>query len=162
MIELANDGILKRRAAIVAEARSWAGTPYVVGGRVKGAGCDCGSFLISVAVACGLVTDEQLAPYSMDCWQHWKDEVYFKRIMRDTVKVLEGVVYRTTEILPGSLVLTRTATSSHFNHGGIVTAWPLIMHQPGPTAREADATSHHLWAYHPLAVFDFNALRGGA
>lgn len=35
----------EQRAAIIAEARTWQGTPYVHKGRIKGVGADCGGFL---------------------------------------------------------------------------------------------------------------------
>ena len=37
--------ILKARPEAVAIARSWIRTPYVMGGRIKGAGCDCATLL---------------------------------------------------------------------------------------------------------------------
>ena len=33
----------KERERLIAEAKEWLGTPYHTGGRVKGAGCDCGA-----------------------------------------------------------------------------------------------------------------------
>lgn len=43
------------RAAIVAEARSWLGTPWQHQARVKGAGVDCAGLVIGVARALGIV-----------------------------------------------------------------------------------------------------------
>lgn len=143
------------RAVIVAEARSWVGTPYHIRGRVKGAGADCGSLPLSIVVNCGLISDEQLEVYSIDCWQHWKDEKYLAHVMRHTEKVMEAIAYRSTKILPGCLVLTRAAGSKVFNHSGIVTEWPLLVHAVMPKVEETDATAHRLWAYRPIEVFDF-------
>jgi cell wall-associated NlpC family hydrolase len=36
---------MKTRAEAVLIARTWLETPYILGGRLKGAGCDCGSLL---------------------------------------------------------------------------------------------------------------------
>jgi hypothetical protein len=152
----------EKRAALVAEARSWIGTPYIIRGRVKGAGCDCGSFLMSAAVASGMMTDEDLEVYSIDCWAHWDDEKYLKRVMLHTAQVLEGVAYRSAPILPGSLVLTRAAGCKFYNHGGIVTEWPRLVHAVNPCVEEADATAHHLWAYRQVAAFDFKKMRESA
>ncbi len=105
-----------KRAEIVAESKSWCGTPYVLRGRIKGVGCDCGSLLMSIAVNCGLMTDEELEVYSIDCWAHWTDEKYLKRVMQYTERVMAGVAYRSTVILPGSLILVRAARSLRFNH----------------------------------------------
>lgn len=47
-----------QRSAIVAEARSWLGTPFHHQGRVRGVGCDCVGLLIGVARAVGLVAPD--------------------------------------------------------------------------------------------------------
>jgi len=41
------------RADIVAEARTWIGTPYQHQARVRGIGCDCGGLIGAVGVAVG-------------------------------------------------------------------------------------------------------------
>jgi len=52
------------RAAIVAEARSWIGTPWVASGSAKGVGANCLGFLAGVARNAGLVDlAEAFAPY---------------------------------------------------------------------------------------------------
>jgi len=147
---------MDHRAQIVSEARSWIGTPYVIRARVKGAGCDCGSLLMSIGVNAGMIDDFELETYSIDCWQHWSDEKYLRAVMRNTEKVLEGVAYKTTVIRPGCLILTRTPSAKFFNHGAIVTDWPKIVHAVTPQVEEVDATKHWLWAYRPIAAFDFN------
>lgn len=147
-----------RRQEVVAEARSWIGTPYVIRGRIKGAGCDCGSLLMSIAVNSGLMTDEELEVYSLDCWAHWSDEKYLKRVMRYAERVMSGVAYRSTVVLPGSLVLVRVTGSRHFNHGGFVTEWPKVVHGVNPEVEEADASSHWMWGYKEIEIFDFKRL----
>lgn len=49
---------------IVAEARSWCGTPFFHTGREKGIGCDCAGLILGVWHALGLTTwdDRQYAP----------------------------------------------------------------------------------------------------
>lgn len=39
---------------LIAEARTWIGTPYHHGGRIRGAGCDCVSFTASLLESMGL------------------------------------------------------------------------------------------------------------
>jgi hypothetical protein len=105
------------------------------------------------------------------CREHWNDdgrgfggvldEKYLKRVMVHTAKVLEGVAYRSTPILAGSLVLTRAAGCKFYNHGGIVTEWPRLVHAVDPRVQEADASMHHLWAYREIGVFHFNKVREG-
>ncbi len=147
---------MNHRPEIVAETRSWIRTPYVIRGRVKGAGCDCGSLPMSVGVNTGMIDDEELKVYSIDCWMHWTDEQYLRAVMKHTAKVLEQVAYRSTKILPGSLLLTKSPSAKFYNHSAIVTEWPLIVHAVTPAVEEVDATKHWLWAYRPIAVFDFN------
>jgi cell wall-associated NlpC family hydrolase len=43
------------RRAVVDEARSWAATPYVHQGRLKGVGVDCGGLVIEVGRAVGVM-----------------------------------------------------------------------------------------------------------
>ncbi len=56
------------REQVVAEARSWLGTPYHHQAHAKGVGCDCGGLIGGVAVALGLVAadwwDTAFAPFA--------------------------------------------------------------------------------------------------
>lgn len=147
------------RESLVAEARSWVGTPYRIRGRIKGAGADCGSLLMSIAVNCGMMVNENLEAYSADCWAHWSDEKYLRNVMKHTSLVMQKVAYRRDRILPGCILLTRCAGARFFNHGGIVTSWPLTIHALYPKVEEIDATRHCLWSFREVAIFDFNKVR---
>lgn len=52
--------------AIVAEARSWLGTPFHHQAALKGVGCDCGGLVRGVGAACGVldIPEERWAPYA--------------------------------------------------------------------------------------------------
>lgn len=53
------------RAAVVAEAREWLGTPYHHQARLKGVGVDCAGLVIGVARALGIVgADMDVTGYS--------------------------------------------------------------------------------------------------
>jgi cell wall-associated NlpC family hydrolase len=151
------------RAALVAVARSWIGTRYVLGGRVKGAGCDCASFLGESLIEAGVTTRESvyggLGVYHLDWCCHTKEQRYMLRLLRHAQKAMEGVAYRSTEIEPGNLLLVRVGSSRLYNHGGIVLAWPLIAHAIMPCVEEVDATRHPMWAHREVAVFDPFALQ---
>jgi cell wall-associated NlpC family hydrolase len=149
---------MTKREQFVTEAQSWIGTPYIIRGRVKGAGCDCGSLPMSAAVNCGLMDQQDLEIYSVDCWQHWSDEKYLIQVMRHTNKLMERVAYKDTPILPGCLVMTRTIHSKVYNHCGIVTKWPRLVHAVVPKVEEVDSTKNWLWAYRPIIVFDFKRM----
>jgi cell wall-associated NlpC family hydrolase len=56
------------RAAVVAAARSWIGTPFLHQGRAKGLGCDCGGHVGCVAVESGCADAEW--------WRHEFDPLF--------------------------------------------------------------------------------------
>ena len=145
------------RAAIVREARSWIGTPYRLGGRVKGAGCDCATFIAEVLIACNLAEREGLGIYSHDWFAHTSNERYLMGLLRHTTKTVEAVAHRSAAAAPGDIILTRLARSKVYNHGGIVTAWPKVIHAIAPQVEEIDASTHPLWNYRAIAVFRPNS-----
>ena len=146
------------RKQIVFEALSWVGTPYILGGRVKGAGCDCSTFLLEVYLRCGLVEPEDVGVFSHDWWAHAKSEVYLRRVMRNAQQVFEGLAYPSgpgmEAIEPGDIVLTRCAGSPVYNHGAIVIEWPRIAHCVQPAVEIANASTHKLWRLSKFAAFD--------
>lgn len=57
---------MSTRAAIVAAARGWIGTPYMHQQRMRGVGIDCAGLVIAVARECGLVDEGfDLTGYAM-------------------------------------------------------------------------------------------------
>jgi cell wall-associated NlpC family hydrolase len=143
-----------RRDRIVQVARSWIGTPYRLGARVKGAGCDCATLLLEVYRECGLIKDEQLGVFAGDWWLHTNEERYLLRVLRHAFKVAETVAVRTTSAKPGVIILTRAGGSRVFNHGGIVTSWPRVIHTGPGGVEEVDASRHPMWAGHVITIFD--------
>lgn len=143
----------EQRAAVVAEAYSWIGTPYRLGARVKGAGCDCATFIAEVLIACGLAQREDLGVYSQDWFFHDQTDRYLLRLLRHTTKTLEAVAFRSFAAAPGDVVLTRTHSSKVYSHGGVVTAWPRLVHAIAPKVEEIDASTHPLWACRHIALF---------
>lgn len=121
---------------------------------MKGAGCDCATFLAEVLIACGLAEREELSVYAHDWFHHTSEERYLLELIRHAPHILDAIAYRSTEIAPGSIVLTHAAHSKIYNHGGIVTAWPHVVHALAPAVEETDASRHRLWAYRQIAVFD--------
>jgi cell wall-associated NlpC family hydrolase len=150
------------RAKIVAEARSWIGTPYMVRACVKGpcGGCDCSSILMGVAINCGMMAAEEIEVYTPNCWDHWTDEKYRLRVMRYAKITLSKRLQRADQIKPGSILLTRTYKSKFLNHGAIVVAWPRLVQSVDPKVEEIDASNHPLWrpSNGTSEAFDFNAL----
>lgn len=143
-----------QRQAMVREALSWRGTPYVLGGRVKNAGVDCATLIAEVLIACGLAERDELGVYSHDWFHHSETDRYMLRLLRHANKTMELIAYRSTVILPGNIILTRVADSRVWNHGAIVTAWPKLVHATRPGVQEVDASRHPMWSHQEIAVFD--------
>ena len=101
-----------QRAAVVAAARSWIGTPYHNCADIKGVGVDCCMLLVRVYCDLELMPPVDPRPYAPDWHLHRGEERY-----------LEGVLARAREVaapLPGDAMLFRWGRT--MSHGGIVTA----------------------------------------
>ena len=106
------------RAAVVAEARSWVGTPYADGQRVKGVGVDCGLLLIGVYATVGLIDDFRPDYYAPQHHLHSGDEVYLRYVLDRSREVKD----------PGDGDVVMFRFGRVFSHGGIVVGWPRIVH----------------------------------
>jgi NlpC/P60 family putative phage cell wall peptidase len=106
------------RAAVVAAARDWIGTPYHVCADVKGVGCDCAMLLVRVFCDLSLVARFDPRPYSSDWHLHRSEEIYL-RLLLERAHPVEAPE-------PGDVVLFRYGRC--FSHGGIVSkARPLTL-----------------------------------
>jgi cell wall-associated NlpC family hydrolase len=145
------------RPAAVAIARSWIKTPYILGGAVKGAGCDCATILAEYLIEIGRTTREELGElgiYSSDWFCHASSERYLRGLMRFGKLAAESFCRPGSIAQPGDLALFRGQGSKLFNHGSIVTAWPYGVHAYGRDVREVDLSTHVLTGCRPMAVFD--------
>jgi cell wall-associated NlpC family hydrolase len=101
-----------QRAAVVAEARKWLGTPYHNCADIKGVGVDCGMLIVRVFVDAGLCAPFDPRPYPPDWHLHRGEEKYL------------GFVFdRCSEVekpQPGEVMVLRIGRC--YSHGGIVTA----------------------------------------
>jgi NlpC/P60 family putative phage cell wall peptidase len=114
----------EQRAAVVAAARSWIGTPYHHAADVKGAGVDCAMLLVRVYCDLGLVEPFDPRPYTRDWMLHRDDERFLGFLLARAREV--------SDPRPGDVILFRFGRC--FSHGGIV-AWrdPLtIVHAFAP------------------------------
>lgn len=142
------------RQRIVQEALSFVGTPYHLGGRVKGAGVDCATLVFLTYLHCGLIPNEDLGVFQHDWYCHAKEETYLMRILRHAYKTAEAVTFRSmTEAKPGDIVLVKAARSRLYNHGGIVIRWPRIVHAITPKVQETDASTCPMWANKTVLIF---------
>jgi NlpC/P60 family putative phage cell wall peptidase len=107
-----------QRAAVIAAARGWLGTPYHPAASVRGVGCDCLTFPAAVYSQAGVIPAQTIPYYPPDWHLHRGDERY-----------LEGVLKIAAEVSvprPGDFVLWRIGRA--LAHGAIVIAWPRIIH----------------------------------
>ncbi|HYA73061.1 MAG TPA: hypothetical protein VEF36_07860 [Roseiarcus sp.] len=120
----ASSSAAEARGAVVAAARSWAGTPYHHMADIKGVGCDCAMLLVRVFCDLGLVEPFDPRPYVRDWHLHRGEERYLSFLLARAHEVAAP--------LPGDVVLFRYGRC--FSHGGIVTrADPLtIVHAFAP------------------------------
>ena len=104
----------------VAEAKTWLNTPYHHMGKIKGVGVDCGQFLIAVFENIGHLKPGEVNPgyYPPDWHLHRDEERYLGWIKSRCRKV--------TEAEPGDIALFKFGRC--VSHGGIVIAWPRIIH----------------------------------
>ncbi len=120
------------RTAVINEARSWIGTPYLHQGRAKGIGVDCAMLLLEVFESAGLVphlnlietvTDPatQIAKYPPDWMLHRDEERYLEIVERFARKLPIGV-----QPQDGDIALYRWGRT--VSHGGIIDHWPRIIH----------------------------------
>src|SRR5580704_9168227 len=104
------DSETAQRAAVVAEARSWIGTPYHNCADIKGAGVDCGMLIVRVFVDTGLCPAFDPRPYPADWHLHRSEERYLGWV---TARAGEVSVPST-----GDVMVFRWGRC--YSHGGIV------------------------------------------
>ena len=143
------------RQRLIAEARTWLGTKYHKRGLVKGAGCDCYTLVVLCLQAIGLAGDADFPAHGDDWWMNCTDQEYYKRIMRFASEKVRGTgLWGTLKLAPGDIVLVRVNRASEiFSHGGIVTAWPKLIHC-ADQVREINAWQDPMWRGHEIVALD--------
>jgi NlpC/P60 family putative phage cell wall peptidase len=101
----------QQRAAIVAEALSWVGTPYHHHGKVKGVGVDCAQILVGVYCDTGIVPPVDPGHYARDWHLHQSEEQYLQWLTR-------GGAHQVSRGRPGDIAVFRFGRT--FSHGAIL------------------------------------------
>jgi cell wall-associated NlpC family hydrolase len=117
------------RVAVVAEAKSWIGTPYVSNAMVKGkrGGTDCAMLIVGIYANVGLIPKEfDPRPYPPQWHVHRNEEKYLSYVLQ-FCKETEGPPGRHPK--PGDFVMFKVGHV--FAHGGIIISWPTIIHAIG-------------------------------
>jgi NlpC/P60 family putative phage cell wall peptidase len=113
------------RAAVIAEALSWLGTPFHDCASVKGAGVDCLNLIKAVYVNCGLIEDFVLPPYKPQYGYHRSDPLF--------LKALEQYAHRVERPEPGDVAMFWYGRQAA--HSGIVIDAQTIVHAFSPVGR---------------------------
>jgi NlpC/P60 family putative phage cell wall peptidase len=116
------------RAAIVAKARSWIGTPYRHQASVKGAGCDCLGLIRGVyRVFCG-PEKEPITPYSPNWAEETGPETLRDAARRHLVEI-DAAPFRDGEPLrDGDVILIRVRDRGPAKHAAIASGPDTIIH----------------------------------
>lgn len=110
------------RQDIVAEARSWLGTPYQHQASLKGAGCDCLGLVRGVWRALIGEEPELAPPYAPD----WAEAARNERLADAAARHLVAV--DSEEFREGDVLLFRWRANFPAKHAAIVTARDLMVH----------------------------------
>ena len=113
----------EKRAAVVAEAKTWLKTPYHHMGRVKGAGVDCGQLLAEVYETAGATDHVETGFYPVDWHLHRSEEKYIEAV---AAHAREEALPPERIPQPGDIVAFRFGRT--ISHGAIVVEWPLVIH----------------------------------
>ena len=112
------------RAALITEARSWIGTPFVARAAVKGAGCDCVGLLNACrAYALGKPL-EAMPPYSWDFAANLDQD----RIRDTAARLLVPVA--TPQ--PGDVLIFRWRTCEAWSHAALISGDGVMIHAIPP------------------------------
>lgn len=113
----------EQRYMIVAETKSWIGTPYRGWSRLKGprGGVDCGQILAGVYINTGFLPWCVDLPkyYSLSVAQHKESTEYIDLIRKYFREIPEA------EVLPGDIVVYKLGLA--FAHAALVVEWPAFV-----------------------------------
>jgi NlpC/P60 family putative phage cell wall peptidase len=113
---------MRTRSMIVAEARSWIGTPYRHQASLKGVGCDCLGLVRGVWRAVIGVEPELPPAYSPD----WAEASKIESLAAAASRHLSAVALN--EIAPGDVLLFRWRAGLVAKHAAIVTGPDRMVH----------------------------------
>lgn len=105
---------IEERERLITEAKEWLGTPYHTAGRVKGVGCDCGTFLLGVLENADLLAHIDLPYYPEDVACHCAVPRYLMKIEEHCNKILDD------ERRPGDILVFKFHGSKVPHHAAFV------------------------------------------
>ncbi|HEU4662159.1 MAG TPA: NlpC/P60 family protein [Pseudolabrys sp.] len=117
-----NPDMLSMRERIVAETRTWIGTPYQHQASVKGVGCDCLGLVRGVWRAAIGAEPERVPPYGADWAEALRRETLADAAARHLVPI------PLDEFREGDVLLFRWRAQLPAKHAAIVTSRDLMVH----------------------------------
>lgn len=120
-----------QRAAVIAEARSWIGTPFRWRAAVKGpqGGADCASFIAAVYKNAGVFDEKDAQIYVPPQFgMNQPDEIYLLYVQKHAAEISaeRGGTVDTPE--PADFLIVKPPRARSFWHGAIVEEWPWVIH----------------------------------
>lgn len=147
--------ILCSREELVEEAMTWQGTPYVRNGRIKGVGCDCGTFPSELYTSMQVLSVAEIGHFSSDWFKHTTNNRYLYEAMKHATLMAETRCFASMQgAQPGGLLLAKVVGSRVYNHSGVVVAWPHILHAIFSGVCLVDASRDPMWAGKQIAIID--------
>lgn len=136
-----------KRAAIVAEALSWEGTPYHHRAALKGIGADCAMFPLAVYIAQGYIPALTTPDYSPQWMLHRDEEHFLGHVRAYAREIGRG------ELGPGDFAIWRFGRC--YSHGAIVIEPPRVIHAVAAASAvvRADMDREHDLASRPVKFF---------
>lgn len=110
------------RSLIVAEARSWIGTPYRHQASLKGVGCDCLGLVRGVWRELIGAEPERAPPYGRDWAEAAREEAFALAARRHLIEIDPA------QFAPGDVLLFRYAPRYPAKHAAIVTTPATMVH----------------------------------
>lgn len=141
------------RQRVIAEARSWVGTPFQHHGRVKGVACDCVGLPIMVGKALGV--QSRVAGADLDENKNYGPQPKGREVLEAAKKHL--IAKPIAHLKPGDVLVLRMPTSPC--HTAIVGEWnglPTLIHAYNRIRDKV--IEHHLdtyWRKYIAACFEF-------
>ena len=109
----------EERAAVVAEAMTWAGTPYHHHARIKGVGVDCANLPAAVYEAAGMIP--RVDPdYTAQWFEHRDEELFLSFVTPYADEISEDCAQA------GDFAIWKYGRT--FSHGAIILGPPAIIH----------------------------------
>jgi cell wall-associated NlpC family hydrolase len=141
----------EQRAAVIAEAKTWLGTPWRHAADIKGQAVDCGMLLARCFIDCGIVAPFDPRPYERTWFMHHSEE----RFVGWIIDKLGGVEVEYPR--PGDVIVYRWGRC--YSHGALLVEPQLIIHAAAWTGACRYSETFEAQLDRPRKCFDMWASR---